>query len=173
MNIVQSFIITTICVLGLSITSHAQFFKQERGLDLLDDGETQIWLPAPPPPGAIDWNILIDVETREEVVDDFIQAIPTFPAHVKVLDKTTVKLNGYMLPLEAGDKQSHFILQAFPHSCPFHLAGGPGGYVEIMADIPIEFSYEPVLIEGYFQLLEDFSGGVFYRISAARVVKQK
>lgn len=162
-----------ISILGFTAYAQAQFFEQEPGLDLLDDGETQIWFPAPPSPGAIDWNILIDVETRQEVVDDFIQVIPTFPAHLSKLDKTTVKLNGYMLPLEAGDRQSHFILQAFPHSCPFHLAGGPGGYVEILADIPIEFSYEPVLIEGYFQLLTDFSDGVFYRISAARIIKEK
>jgi hypothetical protein len=167
MYLVKPTLIFIVLAIGISMPSVAQDYLGE----LFDDGETQIWFPAPPPPGAIDWNTLIDIHVSEKEVDGFIQYIPSFPAHIKAMDKTTIKLNGYMVPLEAGKRQSHFILQAYPHSCPFHLAGGPAGYVEVKADIPIEQTYEPVLIEGHFQLLTDFSNGIFYQITAARVAE--
>jgi len=155
----------------IAIAASASFSQDYLG-DILDDGNGgQIWFPAPPPPGAVDWNTLIDIDVNSEVVDGYTQFTPSFPPHIKAMDKTTIKLNGYMVPLEAGKRQGHFVLQAYPHSCPFHMAGGPAAYVEVFADIPIEFTYDPVLIEGHFQVLTDFSDGVFYRITAARVAE--
>ena len=147
----------------------SSFWEQELPPELQDE-MGQIWRPAPTPPGALDWSVITDIEVQEEVVDNFIQYVPTFPLLVRALDGETIKLNGYMVPLEATESQSHFILMAYPHACPFHMPGGPGGYVEIQADFPVKFTYDPVLIEGHFQILKDFSNGVFYRISAARQV---
>lgn len=130
-----------------------------------------VWQPAPTLPGAIDWRTLIDIEVGQEKVDNFLQYVPNFTTELRAIDGKPVKLNGYMVPLSASEHQSHFILMAYPHACPFHMPGGPGGFVEIIADFPVAFTYEPILIEGHFQLLSDYSSGLFYRISAARKVE--
>jgi len=144
---------------------------QEQPLPFLEDEMGQVWQPAPTPEGAIDWQTLTSIDVREEEIDNFIQYVPTFSTAVKALDGQKVMLNGYMIPLEATERQSHFILMAYPHACPFHMPGGPGGFVEVQADFPVPFTYDPVLIEGHFTLLDDFSNGLFYRISAASAVK--
>lgn len=140
-------------------------------LPFLEDEFGQVWRPAPTPPGALNWGTLIDVSVKEKSVGDPFYDIPIYTPELEELDKTTVKLNGYMIPLEPTEMQGHFILMAFPHSCPFDVPGGPGGYVEVVADFPVEYTYDAVLIEGEFQLLTDFTGGVFYRISAARLAE--
>lgn len=137
----------------------------------LEDEFGQIWKPAPTAPGGLNWATLINVDVKKKSVGDPYYDIPIFNTELEGLDKTTVKLNGYMVPLEATEMQGHFVLMAYPHSCPFDVPAGPGGYVEVVADFPVKYTYEPVVIEGEFQLLENFEHGVFYRISAAREVK--
>lgn len=167
----QSVALSCLLVIAFSVATSARqstFWEQQS--PELEDDFGQIWRPAPTPPGALDWGAIMNIEVREEIVDNFIQYVPTFTPLAQSFDKKTVKLNGYMVPLEATEEQSHFILMAYPHSCPFHMPGGPAAYVEVLADFPVSFTYDPVLIEGQFQILDDFSNGVFYRISAARQV---
>ncbi|MCK0070621.1 DUF3299 domain-containing protein [Kordiimonas laminariae] len=133
----------------------------------------EIWKPAPSTQGSIDWSILTDIDVRQEEINNFVQYVPTFTPVLKSLDNSSVKLNGYLLPLDAGEFQSHFILMAYPHACPFHMPGGPGGFVEVITDIPVKFTYDPILIEGHFELLQDFSMGMFYRITAASAVNNQ
>jgi hypothetical protein len=143
------------------------FWEQELPEELQDE-IGQIWRPAPTPPGALDWGIITSIDVREEIIDNFMQYVPSFTPVVQSLDGKIVKLNGYMVPLETSERQGHFILMAYPHACPFHIPGGPAAYVEVQADFPVAFTYAPVLIEGQFQILKDYSNGIFYRISAAR-----
>lgn len=157
-------------ILITTLTGSANSGIQEQPAPFLEDEMGQVWQPAPTPEGALAWQTLTDVGVREEEIDNFIQYVPTFTTALKALDGQKVMLNGYMIPLDTSDLQSHFILMAYPHSCPFHMPGGPGGYVEVFADFPVEFTYDPVLIEGHFTLLDDFSDGLFYRINAARAV---
>ena len=57
--------------------------------------------------------------------------IPSFPADVQSLDKRVVKIQGFMMPLEPGDKQRHFLLSSVPTSCSFCVPAGPEGLVEV------------------------------------------
>lgn len=161
--------ITVTLLLGSSIQARQSTFL-EQDVPGLQDELGQIWRPAPTPPGALDWSIIMNIDVREELIDNFIQYVPSFTPLVQSFDGKTVKLNGYMVPLEPTERQSHFVLMAYPHACPFHMPGGPAAYVEIQADFPVKFTYDPVLIEGQFQILQDYSYGVFYRISAARQI---
>jgi hypothetical protein len=48
---------------------------------------------------------------------------------IRALNNKTVKVLGFMMPLEPGDKQRHFLLSAVPTTCAFCLPGrarGPG-----------------------------------------------
>ena len=94
---------------------------------------------------------------------------PSFPKEVKDLDKQQVKLYGFMMPLDQAKQQKRFLLSAFPPHCSFCLTGGPESLVEVLADKPIDFTFEPVVIAGRMAVLDD--DVVYYRLTNAVSVK--
>ncbi|HVP09069.1 MAG TPA: DUF3299 domain-containing protein [Burkholderiales bacterium] len=78
-----------------------------------------------------------------------------------------VKLQGFMMPLELGDRQSHFILAATPQDCAFCMPGGPESLVEVKARKPMAYGMEPVVLSGKLAVLKDDPTGVFYRLTDA------
>ena len=93
--------------------------------------------------------------------------LPQFSSGVSALDKKEVKVQGFMMPLEMGDKQSHFILSATPQSCNFCMPGGPEGMVEVKMKKPVAYGMEPVVLTGKLSVLKDDPTGVFYRLTDA------
>jgi hypothetical protein len=94
---------------------------------------------------------------------------PSFPKEVKDLDKQQVKLYGFMMPLDQAKKQKRFLLAAFPPHCSFCLPGGAESLVEVIADQPIEFTFEPIVVAGRLAILDD--DVVYYRLTGATSVK--
>lgn len=113
--------------------------------------------------GVLSWKLLSAVTTKA----DKNRVIPTFPAAVQSLDKRTVKVQGFMLPLEPGDKQTHFLLSAVPTSCSFCVPAGPEGLVEVRSKTPVRYTLEPVTVEGQLAVLNDDPYGMFYRVTQA------
>jgi len=72
-----------------------------------------------------------------------------------------------MMPLELGDRQSHFILAATPQDCAFCMPGGPESLVEVKARKPMAYGMEPVVLSGKLAVLKDDPTGVFYRLTDA------
>ena len=62
---------------------------------------------------VVSWRVLAQVELVK--VKDRYE--PQFSAGVAALNAKEVKVQGFMMPLEMGDKQSHFILSSAPQSC--------------------------------------------------------
>jgi hypothetical protein len=112
---------------------------------------------------VVSWRLLAQVELVK--LKDRYQ--PQFAAGVAALDAKEVKLQGFMMPLEMGDKQSHFILSATPQSCAFCMPGGPESMVEVKAKKPLAFGLEPVVLTGKLAVLKDDPTGVFYRLTEA------
>lgn len=129
------------------------------------------WKPALTPKGATDWRVLMAVTVSEVPKGDDTDYIPTYTPEIKALNHQRIKLNGYMIPLQTDDEQTHFVLMAYPHSCPFHMPGGPGAYVEVKTDFPVTFTYDTVLIEGYFQVHDSPQNGVLYSLTAGQHIK--
>ena len=71
------------------------------------------------------------------------EGVSAFPKEVKELDKQQVKLFGFMMPLDQAKKQKRFLLSAFPPHCSFCLTAGPESLVEVLADKPVDFTFEP------------------------------
>lgn len=113
--------------------------------------------------GVLSWKLLSSVTTKA----DKQRVIPTFPGAVLALDKRTVKVQGFMLPLEPGDRQSHFLLSAVPTSCSFCVPAGPEGLVEVRSKTPVRYTLEPVTVEGQLAVLNDDPYGMFYRVTQA------
>ncbi|HEX7891113.1 MAG TPA: DUF3299 domain-containing protein [Ramlibacter sp.] len=130
--------------------------------------------PAPPPhdpmtqmlpdaKGAVGWSLLAKTAIRK--VDGKLG--PDFPAALRPLNGKTVKLQGYILPLEAGQTHRRFLLSAWSPSCPFCLTAGPEAMVEVKARKEVKYSLEPVVVQGRLELLENDASGMFYRLVEA------
>ena len=119
--------------------------------------------PLPERADVVPWSTLTTVKTK--VVKNRI--LPEFTAPVLALNRKTQRVQGFMMPLEPGEKQRHFLLTSVPMSCSFCLPGGPESMVEVRTKTPIRYSLEPVVVEGEFAVLADDPQGLYYRITDA------
>ena len=112
---------------------------------------------------CVSWKVLSQVE----LVKQKDRYVPQFAKDVAALDQKEVKVQGFMMPLQVGDKQSHFVLTAMPQSCSFCLPGGPESMVEVKTKMPVKYTFEPVVVTGKMAILKDDPTGVFYRLTDA------
>lgn len=135
-------------------------------------GATAAMAQAPQPPhdpqtsmlpdakGAVAWSLLSKTAIRR--IEG--RLAPDFPAALRPLDGKTVKVQGYLLPLEAGQVHRRFLLSAWSPSCPFCLTAGPEAMVEVKAKSAVKYSLEPVVVQGRLELLGNDPAGMFYRL---------
>lgn len=109
---------------------------------------------------VVSWKLFAQVE----LVKQKDRYVPQFARDVAALDQKQVKVQGFMMPLEVGDKQSHFVLTAMPQTCAFCLPGGPESMVEVKSKSPVKYTFEPVVLTGKLAILKDDPTGVFYRL---------
>jgi uncharacterized protein len=110
--------------------------------------------------GALAWSLLGKTAIRK--VDGKLG--PDFPQALKPFNGKTVKVQGYVLPLEAGPSQKRFLLSAWSPSCPFCLTAGPEAMVEVKATSAVAYALEPVVVQGRLELLDNDPAGLFYRL---------
>ena len=113
--------------------------------------------------GVVSWRTLAEVTPVKQggrMVNEFSPAILT-------LDKRDVKVQGFIIPLDMGDRQKRFLLSAVPPHCPFCMPAGPDAIVEVIAKTPVKYSLEPIVVSGKFALVKDDATGVLYRLTDA------
>ena len=113
------------------------------------------------------WSMLTAIKTKVEKN----RVLPIFPADIQALNKKTQRVQGYMMPLEPGEKQRHFLLSSVPLTCSFCTPGGPESMVEVKTKTPVKYSMEAVVVEGQFSVLQDDPYGLYYRMTDAVAVK--
>jgi hypothetical protein len=164
MTIRTSVIAVLVAVLPLTATA-----KQSREAPAAAHSGT-VWKPADTPPGGISWALLESTgETTRRDKEGYIIAKPVFPPAVLALAGKTVKVAGYMMPLQNGRLQTHFVLLAYPPDCPFHLNPNPMQFIEVRTTKPMAFDYEVKTIEGTLELTGYDESGVFFRIADGRL----
>jgi len=126
-----------------------------------------LFKPLPERKDVVSWKTLSQVELVK-VKDRYV---PQFADAVSKLDQKEVKLQGFMMPLEMGDKQKHFILSAMPQSCAFCVPGGPEQLVEVRTKTAVAYGFEPIVLSGKLAVLKDDPTGVFYRLTDAQPAK--
>ena len=92
---------------------------------------------------------------------------PQFPDSVAALDQKEVKIQGFMLPLESGEKHVFFILSAVPPTCSFCMPGGPEAVVEVHAKRGLAYTDNAVMVKGKLAVLKNDPTGIFYRLTEA------
>jgi len=113
--------------------------------------------------GVVSWRLLTSVTTRVRGN----RVVPSFPEGVRALDGRTVRIEGFMLPLEPGRPQRHFLLSAVPTTCPFCVPAGPEGLVEVFASTPVRYTVDAITVEGRFRSMTQDRYGLFYRLDDA------
>ena len=113
--------------------------------------------------GVLSWSLLANVTTRKESK----ALVPVFTAQVQALNNQRVKVQGFMMPLEPGDKQKHFLLSAVPTSCNFCVPAGPEGLIEVRSKTAVRYTLEPVVVQGRLAVLSADPYGLYYRVTGA------
>ena len=129
-----------------------------------------VWKPAGTPKGGVSWKIL--EATKEKTRTDkegYILSKPLFTSKVKALNGKRIKVAGWMMPLDSGTKQKHFVLLAYPPGCPFHFHAMPNQFIEIYAATPFATNESKVhVVSGVLELTGQDESGIFYRMRNAR-----
>jgi hypothetical protein len=141
----------------LAATFAVPVFAQHQLPPAMDPGQFK---PLPDRNDVVPWKVFSQVE----LVKQKDRYVPKFAPEVAALDKKEVKVQGFMMPLQMGDKQTHFVLTAMPQSCAFCLPGGPESMVEVKTKNPVKYTFEPVVLTGKLAVLKDDPTGVFYRL---------
>lgn len=123
--------------------------------------------PLPQRSDVVPWSVLTAVKTKTEKN----KVLPVFQPEQVALARKPQRVQGFMMPLEPGEKQRHFLLSSVPLTCGFCVPGGPESMVEVRTREPVRYTLEPVVVEGKFAVLHDDPYGLYYRITDAVSVK--
>ena len=165
----HSWILTSLLAFGLPLAACAQLSPPIAGAG------TGAGVHSPNSPIAplveradvLPWSMLTEVKTKS--VKN--RLLPVFTPQVQALNDKPQRIQGFMMPLEPGERQRHFLLSSVPMSCSFCTPCGPESMVEVKARTPVKYTLEPVVIEGRFAVLADDPYGLYYRVSDAVGVK--
>jgi hypothetical protein len=116
---------------------------------------------------VVSWSLLGTVKLR----DVRTGPRPVFSAEQLALQQRAQRVQGFMMPLEPGVNQKHFLLTSVPLTCSFCIPGGPESMVEVFTKTPVKYTQEPVVVEGRFAVLTDDPHGLYYRMLDAVSVK--
>lgn len=118
----------------------------------------------PERPDVVSWKALAQVEQ----VRQGNRMVPQFAPPILALDAREQRVQGFMIPLDMGDRQKHFLISAVPSDCGFCLPAGPEAVIEVMAKEPVAYTLQPIVVTGRFAVLKDDPNGVLYRLTDAK-----
>jgi len=134
------------------------------GLPSASDFSAQI---LPERAGVVSWRTLAQVSS----VKQGGKMVPEFSKDIVALDKKDTRVQGFMIPLDVGDKQKRFLITSVPPHCSFCLPAGPDSVVEVVAKAPVKYTFDPIVVAGRFSLLRDDASGLLYRLTDASQVE--
>jgi hypothetical protein len=94
--------------------------------------------------------------------------VAQFSSDVAALATKQVKVQGFMMPLEMGDKQTTSSSRPCRKAASFCMPGGPEQLVEVRTKTPVKYTFDPVVLTGKLAVLKDDPTGVFYRLTDAQ-----
>ncbi len=119
--------------------------------------------PLPVRTDVVAWSTLADISTRTERN----RVVQVYSPAILALNQRTVRVQGFMTPLDPGERQVHFLLTSVPLTCPFCTPGGPESIVQVRSRRPVRYTMGALVVEGRFHVLHNDSLGFFYRITEA------
>lgn len=93
----------------------------------------------------------------------------THPPAVKALVGRTLTISGFIMPLDAATRGTHFLLSKYTPVCAFCPPGEPNEVVEVQTARPVVFSPRLVSVTGTFALENNGDNGLFFKMTGAAV----
>ena len=94
-----------------------------------------------------------------------------FSDDIKKYQGQTITISGFILPLEATEKFTHFLLTKWTPVCAYHPPGEPTEFIEVTINKPIVWSEKIIKIEGQLNLSTEQSQGMFFQLKNAKVIQ--
>ena len=117
-------------------------------------------------PQNVSWDTLLEVEW--EMKDNTYQA--NFNKSIKALVGKKIEMEGFIFPLNDGNKMKEFLLSAYPLSgCEYCAPGSSESYIMIHSKDKVAFDYEPITVVGTFEVLNNNEYGLIYKMTDVRV----
>ena len=113
--------------------------------------------------GVVSWDTLAKVEQKSSKTRIF----PVFTKEIIALNDQQVKIQGFMMPLDPGRQQKHFLISVNSATCPYCMPAGPEGVVEVLSTTPIKYGFEPIIVSGKLAVLKDDPTGLYYKMTNA------
>lgn len=98
---------------------------------------------------------------------------PVFSDAIKAMEGKTIKLKGYIIPVEGYKSHKEFIFSAFPYSMCFFCGGaGPESVMEVTAKEPVKYTTESITLQGTLRLNSDDINRLMFKIDNTVLVTQ-
>lgn len=98
--------------------------------------------------------------------------VPVFGSRVKELQDNTIRLKGYIIPLQELRGQNYFVFSRYPFNlCYFCGAAGPESIIEVNSQQEISFTEDLIELEGRFELNASDPDHLMYRLREAKQLK--
>jgi uncharacterized protein len=162
----RHFVILALLFVGVPASAAMQSMGRAPDPEIAD-----AWQPAKTPPGGISWRLLEQTKLNDRT-DEKTRTIytkPIFPAEIKALNGKTIKVAGWMLPLDNGKTQKRWVMLGYPPGCPFHMHALPNQFIEVLspAGVPTD-ELKLIVVTGTLELTGFDESGIFYRLKNAR-----
>ena len=91
----------------------------------------------------------------------------THPPEVKKLVGTQVTIQGFIMPLEATESFTHFLLSKRTPTCGFCPPGEPNEVIDVHTKEPVEWVDGLITLRGTFNLINNEQMGMFFELKNA------
>lgn len=127
--------------------------------------EEEDFMPLPELPDVVSWTLFAkvsyDLEGKKPTV---------FAPEIKALAGKVIKVQGYMTALDTQPMQRHFYLSSVPPDCVYCMPAAPEKVVEVFSQHDIEFSMDPIVVQGSLSLLDNDEDEVLYQLKNSSLV---
>lgn len=114
------------------------------------------------------WAMLHKSHVSYDKASDTYSLTPT--PEVAALVGKTLRVKGFVVPLDGSDRTRHFLLGVNTPVCFYHPPGEPNEVVEVFANSPVPWTDAPTTVEGRFTQAGSGNLGVFFRLEDAHAV---
>lgn len=90
-----------------------------------------------------------------------------FTPEVRALDRTSITIDGFMLPIEAREPFTHFLLSLRIPTCPFCPPGEANEVIEVFTKEPFRWDENLLTLSGRLELSNTTNDGLFFRLNDA------
>lgn len=123
------------CLAFLCVLFSVTAFAQHNPDDLIESNE---------------WDLVATIKTK--YIKPGVTSV-SFPQEIKKFENKTFTLEGYMVPIKVGEKQTQFMLSSLPvNQCYYCGKNGVPMMVFVETTKPVRYEKYPVVVKGILKL---------------------